>query len=339
MSNEPRPAMRNRTLALPFILAAFLGSASPALAAGTVVDTNVSTQATLSFNQGGTSSLTATDTQEFRVGRVVDMVVSPDVVRELAPGQTEVDLSFTLTNTGNGTDTFTLDAETSIAAADLVSVQLFTRVATRSGDVWEPVTDVTLDPDESRDVVVRVTVTEDYSTRDESTVSASLAAISQFAAGSGARDKTSAPAVFRDGAGDGDLEGDGRHTASSSATYASASLSLTSDVFVQAEDGRDCASDTADPDRGQFIPGACIEYSYEITNAEGGTTATDVEFDTELSPHLKFASATFEGLDTGIPIQPAPNSDCATTSCRIAIAGAELRGGDTGRIRIRALIK
>ena len=87
-------------------------------AAGTPVGTVIENTATVDFDIGGTPVTLQSNTTSFTVVERIDVVVtlqSPQVL--VAPNDTDRALLFTVTNTGNGTETFSL-AINSILAGD-----------------------------------------------------------------------------------------------------------------------------------------------------------------------------------------------------------------------------
>src|SRR3989454_3266357 len=91
-------------------LFAFGLRAAPALEAqGTQAGTQVSNWATLSFTLAGTGYTLASDTVALLVGQVAGVTLQPPRTTSGAPGATAV-FAHTLTNAGNGADSFTVAA-------------------------------------------------------------------------------------------------------------------------------------------------------------------------------------------------------------------------------------
>ncbi|MGE5097954.1 MAG: hypothetical protein ACM3SO_22650, partial [Betaproteobacteria bacterium] len=89
-------------------------SASAAPAAGTVIGN----QATATYNDAnGTARTTTSNLVQTTVSQVKSFTLTADGARTAAPGQT-VYYPHTITNTGNGTDTYTLNAPTSTTFAN-----------------------------------------------------------------------------------------------------------------------------------------------------------------------------------------------------------------------------
>jgi len=94
-------------------LVAGMGWATGAQAAGTAAGTTISNTATATYKDPGGNSQSATsNTVDIKVDELIDVtVVSADPADVVtAPGVTNQVLAFTVTNTGNGSETFTLAA-------------------------------------------------------------------------------------------------------------------------------------------------------------------------------------------------------------------------------------
>ena len=80
-------------------------------AAGTAAGTNIQNTAQVSYTVGGSTVTTSSNTSSLRVAEILDAVLTiatPTVT--VSPGASAEELVFTLTNTGNGTETFNLTA-------------------------------------------------------------------------------------------------------------------------------------------------------------------------------------------------------------------------------------
>ncbi|MFQ5609268.1 MAG: hypothetical protein ACE5F8_03260 [Woeseiaceae bacterium] len=98
---------------------ALLGSSAVAGAAGTPVGTVVENTASLTFDLGGSPTTIVTNTTTLTVAERIDAVVvlqSPPVL--VAANDTNQVLLFTVTNTGNGTETFSLAVDNAIVGDD-----------------------------------------------------------------------------------------------------------------------------------------------------------------------------------------------------------------------------
>jgi uncharacterized repeat protein (TIGR01451 family) len=90
---------------------ALLGAPLASHAAGTPAGTNIQNTAQVSYTVGGSTVTTSSNTSSIRVAEILDAVLTlaaPSVT--VSPGATGEELVFTLTNTGNGTESFNLTA-------------------------------------------------------------------------------------------------------------------------------------------------------------------------------------------------------------------------------------
>ena len=119
MKNRNRiSAARPRLLALLAGVSA-LAFGSQATALGTPVGTLIENTATVTFDVNGSSTTVTTNTTSLTVLERIDVVVtlqSPSTL--VSPGQTDVELLFTVTNTGNGTETFSLAIDSALGGDD-----------------------------------------------------------------------------------------------------------------------------------------------------------------------------------------------------------------------------
>jgi uncharacterized repeat protein (TIGR01451 family) len=114
MQNEQNWSIINVRLSLvvPLVVAtASIGFASPALAVGTTAGTTISNTATATYNDpNGTPVSVPSNQVDIKVDELLDVTVatadSGDIV--VTPGSTNRVLSFTVTNTGNGSEAFRL---------------------------------------------------------------------------------------------------------------------------------------------------------------------------------------------------------------------------------------
>lgn len=96
-----------------------IGFSSDAVAVGTLAGTDISNTASVTYDIGGTPVTQASNTVTITVAETLDVVVvlqSPQVV--VAPGDTDRALVYTVTNTGNGDETFNLVIDNTDATDD-----------------------------------------------------------------------------------------------------------------------------------------------------------------------------------------------------------------------------
>lgn len=107
-----------RTRAL-FIVCALFACGPLAFAAGTPVGTVIENTATVSFDLAGTPTTIQTNTTTVTVAERIDVVVTLQSAQiQVLPSDTNRELLFTVTNTGNGTETFSLSIDNLLAGDD-----------------------------------------------------------------------------------------------------------------------------------------------------------------------------------------------------------------------------
>jgi uncharacterized repeat protein (TIGR01451 family) len=119
-------ALTRLAAAALFAAAASLGALTPALAQTPPAGTAIQNVATASYtNTAGQPETLNSNTVSFNVAQVASFTLAATQTRTVAPGGT-VNFPHVLTNTGNGSDTFTL-AATNLAGGgfDFTSVQIF----------------------------------------------------------------------------------------------------------------------------------------------------------------------------------------------------------------------
>ena len=84
---------------------------SPSHAAGTPAGTNIQNTAQVSYTVGASTVTATSNTSSVTVAEILDAVLTiANATVQVAPGALAEELVFTLTNTGNGTETFNLTA-------------------------------------------------------------------------------------------------------------------------------------------------------------------------------------------------------------------------------------
>ncbi len=113
----PMSAARFRYLALLTLFIAF--TSLPARGAGTIAGTDISNTASVTYTLNGTPITENSTPAVVTVAEILDVDVtlqSPQL--PVAPGDTNQAIVFTVTNTGNGTETFSLTGLSTIAGDD-----------------------------------------------------------------------------------------------------------------------------------------------------------------------------------------------------------------------------
>ena len=336
----------------------------------TPAGTNVQNTFTLTYDVGGVAQ-PPIDTSdpgdpngptEFTVDRLIDLTVASQGDNTVAPGATDEELVFSVTNDGNDTQAYSLtvveetgdDIDTDDpAGATPVLVYYIDDgdgVYQPGGADGAPVTYNPANPPElGPDEVLWVVVTQDIPTTatDGNTADVSLladtlepstspnAGTPVTADADGTNTLTGAAEnVLADGTGttvDGsDSDNEGDHSATGTYIVAAADITAVKTVDVFSQDGTGCAVIPGSAPTGtQYsIPGACVEYVITVENA-GSSAATDIIVNDVLPDELLFASADFAGFTTGAfdsATLPALNDDCAGGACSVTFTGGTLPG-------------
>ncbi len=118
MAKSANPvAVSRRALALTLLIA--IMSSLPAQAAGTIAGTDISNTASVTYTLNGTPITENSTPAVVTVAEILDVDVtlqSPQL--PVAPGDSNQAIVFTVTNTGNGTETFSLAGLSTIAGDD-----------------------------------------------------------------------------------------------------------------------------------------------------------------------------------------------------------------------------
>lgn len=285
-----------------------LGLSLSVYALGTSPGTNITNTATLSYTIGGTAQPNInSNTRAFVVDNRLDFVVATtDVARVgVAPGQTGAVLTFTVTNTGNSTQDYSLtptnngtDPFGGTDNFDPSAFSVFVEDGTTPGG-YQPLEDTATYIDELSSINLANQVTVYIvSTIPAAQANGSIAAVTLSAqvavGGTGATqgadittddsgivdDPATVQTVFGDGVGDTDLITDGLHSDTSAYEVQAASLSVNKTSSVR----WDPINNTTNP---KAIPGAAVSYSIAISNA-GPASANLTQITDALAATLAF---------------------------------------------------
>jgi len=162
-----RPRVRTITIAL--LAGGAVAAAAPAYAAGTKAGTTIENIATATYDGPDGLVEVPSNPVEFIVDEILDVTVVSEDPGDITvqPGATNRVLTFTVTNTGNGNEAFTLTADAARGGDDF-DPSLVSIVIDSDGDgVYSPGTDTIyvagsndplLDPDESITVFILVNI-------------------------------------------------------------------------------------------------------------------------------------------------------------------------------------
>ncbi len=306
-------------------------AATHAYGAGTAAGTTISNQATINYQVGGVSqSAVNSNNYQFVVDRKINLTVATTdgAAVSVTPGTSNNALTFTLQNTGNGTQDFTFTAvartggtgafggtDNVNAAAAAVYVESGATPGYQSGEDTATYVDELI-----ADATATVYIVGDFSSGTYANADvASYHLVAEARAGGGASSQGSAltatsgadtpgsvDIVFSDGQGSAtsnDAANDAKFSDDSDFTISAATLTVTKASVVIS----DPVNSTTNP---KAIPGAVIEYTITISNASGAATATSVSFTDSLNSEITAGTVTFlaNAYDTGKGIRvTAPN--------------------------------
>ncbi|MDB2437955.1 hypothetical protein N9W89_04520 [Hellea sp.] len=350
----------------------------------TPAGTNVQNTFTLTYDVGGVEQppIDTSDPDdpngptEFTVDRLIDLTVASNGDNTVAPGATDEELIFSVTNDGNDTQAYDLsiveeggddfDTDDPASAAPVLVYYVDDGDGVYepgAGDgaaiTYDPANPPELGPDEVLWVVITQDIpvgTPDAERADLTLVADTLepstspnAGTPVTADGDGNTLTGAAENVLADGSGTAnEVANAGDHSATGAYIVAAANVNASKAVTIFSEDGTGCTSIPGSPTGGYSIPGACVEYVITVENT-GSSSATDIVINDVLADELDFAGAVFGGDFTGgsfsSPALPAANTDCASGACVINLTGATLpapvapAASTTGTVTIRAFVK
>ncbi|MHA7877097.1 hypothetical protein [Roseivivax sp.] len=267
-------------------------AAPMAMAGGQAPGTPISNAVTVSYASGGdVITLPGTPAASFSVDQRLSFTFAPlddPASVNVEPGAATQEIRFLLTNTGNAAAPFDIDLsaiedqlglryDAEASGAEGTYSVVLRNAEGAEGTPYDPTgTQATpaLAADGALIVVLRASIPRSAS---DGQVSAFEASAVPLAPGGGERQ----PEVTGQGleAVDivyGDPGGDGREAGSASYRVLAPQLSAVKDVVVISENragGFDCASGAPEVGAEAFVPGACVEYTITLSNAEAASSA------------------------------------------------------------------
>ena len=254
----------------------------------TTSGTSVNNSAGLTFTVSGTAQTPVTsNTATFVVDNIIDLtVVTTDITPGVAisPGSTADVLTFTVTNTGNTVQDYSLAATAGTGAfgvdnVDMLVVQVF--VDSNNNGTYDSALDTAtfideLLPDTFETVFIvsnapATLVSGDIASYDLTATTndgggAGLGAVATSTTNADAWVAGTVQNVFADAAGTIDAATDGTHSAASDYIVQSAIISVAKSVLVAS----DPVNGVTNP---KAIPGAVVEYTIAISNAVAATAS------------------------------------------------------------------
>ncbi|MEN7343797.1 MAG: DUF11 domain-containing protein [Pseudomonadota bacterium] len=305
---------------LSLVSALFLGVApSTANAEGTIAGTDISNTASVTFDVEGTTLTQSSNTVTITVDETLDVAVvlqSPQIA--VAPADTDRVLVFTVTNTGNGVEDYTLTVDNTDATDDFDPVAATPSIyfdSDNSGDLSpgdEPYVPGTNDPSLNPDETITVLVANDIPAGLNNGDIGRSSLVATANTGSGA------PGTVIAGAGTNSVDA---VVGSSGATASVAGEYVVSDVAIDFQK----SATILDPFGGdQPVPGATI--TYRITLEVTGTgTATGLVVTDPIPANTTFVAGSITLNGIGLSDQDDGDAgrynDAATPAEVIVVVG------------------
>lgn len=356
MKNDFRKTLltSTRRAALMCLASASFLLPSAAHAKGTLADTIVEMSFSLDYALSGVGQDAITNADDplvFVVDRFESVTVSSMGDTNVVPNAEDQELLFSVSNTGNDVQDYTLSVE-SVMGSDFEVQNLEIYVSIDDGD------GVYTEADSGRsftlyekgssqvtsevDGIIWVSVRGDMPTQTvmgveskaEVQLNVTVNSPEEF---SRTTDKTSQTVVSRSSSGD---VGSGT-TGSDVGRYnmTSANVDVTTSFELHDDTSADCGDLTLTFNQGFAIPGACVEYKYDFNNADESNGLEDIAFASTMNPNFLFMAAEFSGFPDGALQVPASNADCAVTTCKVAFNAASLPPSSSGTLRVRVKLK
>lgn len=277
-------------------LLAALALVAPAAvdAAGTAAGVSIQNVAQVSYSFGGPTQTTSSNAVTVTVAEVLDAVVTVGATTSVTPGATQQELVFTLTNTGNGTETFSLAAlSAGIAGDDFDPVLAATSIYfdTDNSNDLSPADTVyvagTNDPVLAADASVRVLLVNDI----PNGVTDGARGRSQLTAS--ARTGVGAPGTTFAGQGDGGVDAVAGTTGGDGAVFGEYVVAGLQVAAVKSQTIADTFGGT------RPLPGARINYQIVVT-ATGSGTALAAVFSDAIPANTTYVAGSLELNNTAL---------------------------------------
>ncbi len=343
-----------------------LMAAMPA-SAMTAYDTLVSNTATVDYKVGGVDQIQQSDVADFRVDQMVDVLVEGEPSDTTTYPGVETSVTFTVTNEGNATQGYDIDASwtgdfslTQSSDPDNLAAGQYAVFLDVGGDgiydagvdTWYTADDLTTarltDLDSEATTTISIVYIPPLTAVSTDTGTFELTANTTDAGTNNLTVATDPSAytedgldiVFLDDAGTAadDDAFEGQHSAISTTSSDAPDLSVTKVLNFIANPGdvTDCISMAKVTYDGvtsaeQYVPGACVEYVITVTNA-GDVAADTVVIGDDVPNEVSVVGVSFTNLD-------GPSGDTLpVVSDPVSATDASLPAGEVTTITIRALI-
>jgi len=298
-------------------------------AAGTAANTDITNTATVNYTVGGVAQTAInSNTSTFKVDRKVNLSVAAGSATTTSPGATAVAVIYTVTNTGNDTDNFTLTAAN--VTGDNFDVSNIKIYRDNGDGVFNAASDTLVSSAVAftADQSIKFFIVADIplaATNGQNAL-AKLTATTSYTATSGA-DTAGVDTVFAD------TGNDGTENANNTYTIQTASLAVVKSAAVV----NDPINGATNP---KAIPGATIEYTMTVTNS-GSVAANAVTLTDSIPANTTYVA---NSMKLGAAsLTDAADADGGTTTgspvTSISVnAGAVSGSGGTATVKFRVTV-
>lgn len=353
-------------------------SASSAYALGTTAGTNVDNTFTLDYKVGTVqqTQITPPAPTTFMVDRFVDLTVTSEGDENVAPGSTAQVLEYTLTNLGNGTQSYVLTTLQGVDATDddfdaiTPTITYFidsngdgTLNGSETLETYSGNTDP-LAPDETMIIYVTSDIGIGEEDGDESDItlvadttdSGTATPTADDSSGDATNQLTGEDVILGDD-DNTEISGDDSNSGDDAATgtyiVAAADIAANKEVIMISQDGSGCTAFPVTEDTTAYsVPGACVEYTITLENS-GSTAAVDVDLTDNLADELVYQFAQLSGFTgspaftidgaavTATPIvcDTSAGAPAGAQDCEILVDGATIAAGATATLKILAIVQ
>jgi uncharacterized repeat protein (TIGR01451 family) len=284
-----------------------MATSNHAMAAGTASGTSVANSATVDYQVSGVDQAQIpSNTVTFVVDNKVDLTVANVSDATVIPGSTDQVLAYSITNTGNTTQGYSVAYTGGADDFDMNNVRIYLDVNNDGlldgGDTLYTLGTRIADVNADGSIQVLIVADTPLAANDGETAVYNLIATTLNAGtttvtteDAGPEDPATVQVVFADGAGTDDAVEDGQHSADATYTVSSAALSVvkTSEVI---SDGLGNVAPNA-----FAIPGATVRYTLAVTN-NGSADATSVVLVDDTPANTTYVAGT-------ITLDGAPKTD------------------------------
>jgi uncharacterized repeat protein (TIGR01451 family) len=318
------------------MLLSSLAISQSAYAVGTAAGTDITNTATVNFSVGGVGQTPVTsNTTTFEVDRKVDLTVSNGVPTTTNPNQPNVAVIYTVANTGNGTDSFTLAAANQgVDDFDVSNLRVYRDNGATAGVFDGTDTLVAAPISFIADEVITFFIVSDIpitATNGQNSI-VRLTATTTSTATVGADNPAVVDVVFADAGNNGAEFDDNQYTIQAAALSVVKSAAVLADPVNCPTGVGSCGANLP-----KALPGATIAYTIVVTN-NGTASATAVALSDNIPANTTYVPASMT-LNAGALTDAAADDAGTFTGTAVNVnAGTVASGGGSATVTFRVTI-